>query len=78
MIFYSSSKISKPIRFAKHYLNSAGYKESRRPAEEIMKKCEFELESLSSSQYGDDVFKFFSIAGFYEISGFNVLLLCCF
>ena len=80
MIFYSWCKISKPIWFAKHYLNSAGYKESHRPAWEIMKnsECEFELESLSSSHYGVNVFKLFSIAGFYQISGFNVLLLCCF
>ena len=35
MIFYSSCKISKPIWFAKHNFNSAGYKESHRPAEEI-------------------------------------------
>ena len=67
-----SCKIRKPIWFSKHYLNSAGYKESHRPAEEIMKKCEFQLESLSNSHYGDNVLKLFSIAGFM------VLLQCGF
>ena len=55
-------KLSKPIWFAKHYLNSAGDKESHRhAAEEITKKseCEFDLESLSSSHYDENVFKLF-------------------
>ena len=78
-LFVMSNEMSKPLWFAKHYFKSAGYKESHRPAWEIMKnsECEFELESLSSLHYGVHVLKLFSIAGFYQIIGLNVLLLWC-
>ena len=73
MIFYSLCKISEPIWLAKHYFNIVGCKESRRhAAEENMKKFEneFQLESLSSSHYGDNFENFFplQVLWFYVVS----------